>query len=548
MATIVLTPSGTYKALVRMRGWPTTSKTFRLKRDAVDWARRTEDEMVRGVYISRTGSERMTLQEALQRYLAEVTPVKKPTTQRSEKITAQHLIGYLGKYSMAALSSELVASYRDHRLAAGKSNNTVRIELAMLSNLFTIAIQEWGLGLTHNPVAAIRKPSPGQGRDRRLTDDEERRLLEAVEAHSNPMLAWVVKVAIETGMRQSEILGLRLSQVDLRSRVVRLLDTKNNSARTVPLNAAATATFKSALANPLRPKETNLVFFGEPGRDGKRRPYQFTKIWGDIKEAVGVGDLHFHDLRHEAVSRLVENGLSDQEVASISGHKSMQMLRRYTHLRAEDLVSKLDGLEKTRAVVFDVYGTLVSIGEKRMPFAKLLQIGEAKGRSKTSADRRTLMASTFTLAQAAAFLKIELTTTELVSLEADLNTEIESISLYPDVVSTIRALRDRGIKVGLCSNLAAAYAPPMQALLPVSLDAYAWSFQVGALKPEPRIYKHICNALDCEPHQVLMVGDSHTADVEGPRSYGMQSILLDRRASSDTKERLSSLTALLDFV
>jgi HAD superfamily hydrolase (TIGR01549 family) len=548
MATIVLTPSGTYKALVRMRGWPTTSKTFRLKRDAVDWARRTEDEMVRGVYISRTGSERMTLQEALQRYLAEVTPTKKPTTQRSEKITAQHLIGHLGKYSMAALSSELVASYRDHRLAAGKSNNTVRIELAMLSNLFTIAIQEWGLGLKHNPVAAIRKPSPGQGRDRRLTDDEERKLLEAVEAHSNPMLAWVVKVAIETGMRQSEILGLKLSQVDLHSRVVRLSDTKNNSARTVPLNAAATATFKSAVENALRPRGTDLVFFGEPGRDGKRRPYQFAKIWGDIKEAVGAGDLHFHDLRHEAVSRLVENGLSDQEVASISGHKSMQMLRRYTHLRAEDLVSKLDGLEKTRAVVFDVYGTLVSIGEKRMPFAKLLRIGEAKGRSKTLDDRRTLMASAFTLAQAAAFLKIELTTTELVSLETDLNTEIESISLYPDVVSTIRALRDRGIKVGICSNLAAAYAPPVQALLPVPLDAYAWSFQVGALKPEPRIYKHICNALDCEPHQVLMVGDSYTADVDGPRSYGMQSILLDRRASSDTKERLSSLTGLLDFV
>ena len=142
-----------------------------------------------------------------------------------EKITAQHLIGYLGKYLMAALSSELVASYRDHCLAAGKSNNTVRIELAMLGNLFTIAIQEWGLGLTHNPVAAIRKPSPGQGRDRRLTDAEERRLLEAVEAHSNPMVAWVVKVAIETGMRQSEILGLRLSQVDLHSRVVRLSDT-----------------------------------------------------------------------------------------------------------------------------------------------------------------------------------------------------------------------------------------------------------------------------------------------------------------------------------
>ena len=91
MATIVPTPSGTYKALVHMKGWPTTSKTFRLKRDAVDWERRTEDEMVRGTYISLTGSEKMTAQDALQRYLVEVTPTKKPTTQRSENTTAQHL-------------------------------------------------------------------------------------------------------------------------------------------------------------------------------------------------------------------------------------------------------------------------------------------------------------------------------------------------------------------------------------------------------------------------------------------------------------------------
>lgn len=346
MATIVLTPSGTYKALVRMKGWPTTSKTFRLKRDAIDWARRTEDEMVRGVYISRSGSERLTVAEALQRYLKEVTPTKKPTTQRSENISADHLTGFLGKYSMAALSSELVASYRDNRIAAGKSNNTVRIELAMLSNLFTVAIQEWGLGLTHNPVTAIRKPSPGKGRDRRLTANEEKLLLETVDRHSNPMLGWIARLAIETGMRQSEILSLRMHQVDLHSRVVRLADTKNNSARTVPLSIAATTVLKNAIDNPLRPKETDLVFFGEPGRDGNRRPYQFAKIWGSIKEVIGIADLHFHDLRHEAVSRLVEGGLSDQEVASISGHKSMQMLRRYTHLRAEDLVAKLDGLTK----------------------------------------------------------------------------------------------------------------------------------------------------------------------------------------------------------
>ena len=142
MATFVKTDAGTWKAIIRKQGWPITSKTFRTKRDATDWARSAGNEMVRGVYISRAEAERLTVKEALQRYLKEVTPTKKPTAQRSEKTSAEHLIGFIGKYSMAALSSNLVASYRDHRIAAGKSNNTVRIELAMFSNLFTIAIQE----------------------------------------------------------------------------------------------------------------------------------------------------------------------------------------------------------------------------------------------------------------------------------------------------------------------------------------------------------------------------------------------------------------------
>lgn len=548
MATIVPTPSGTYKALVRMKGWPTTSKTFRLKRDAVDWARRTEDEMVRGVYISRSGSERMTAQEALKRYLTEVTPTKKPTTQRSENVTAGHLGAFLGKYSMAALSSELVASYRDHRLALGKSNNTVRIELAMLSNLFTVAIQEWGLGLTHNPVSAIRKPSPGKGRDRRLNVNEEKRLLDAVRQHSNPMLSWVVRLAIETGMRQSEILNLRFSDVDLRSRVVRLSDTKNNSARTVPLTAAATAVLKEAVDNPLRPPNTDLVFFGEPGKDRERRPYQFAKIWGDIKTTLAITDLHFHDLRHEAVSRLVEGGLSDQEVASISGHKSMQMLRRYTHLRAEDLVAKLDGLRKIHAVVFDVYGTIAQINDKRSPFSKLLKLGEERGRPRTEEDARILMARSMDLRDAAAVLQIELAPGELDELERDLSREVESISLYPDVVPTIRALQAQGIKVALCSNLAAAYAPPIQALLPMPLDYYGWSFELNVIKPERKIYEYVCEALGCSPHQVLMVGDTQAADVDGPRAFGMQSMLLNRRATSSTKNLLNSLEPLIDLV
>ncbi len=352
MATLVKTPAGTWKAVIRKTGWPTNAKTFRTKRDAEDWARRTEDEMVRGVYIQRSGSERMTLEVALRRYLADITPTKKPTTQRSELSKAKKLNQHLGKYSLAALSAEIIANYRDKRLnepgrSGTTSNNTVRLELALLSHLFTVAIQEWGLGLTFNPVLNIRKPSPGEGRNRRLSADEERRLLSAVNRHSNPMLGWIVGIALETGMRSSEIASLRTSQVDLQRRIVRLADTKNDAQRTVPLSKRATEIFKVALSNPTRPSDCNLLFFGEPGKDNKRRPYAFTKIWGLFVKRLALPDFRFHDLRHEAVSRLVEAGLSDQEVSSISGHKSMQMLKRYTHLRSEDLVKRLDSMIKT---------------------------------------------------------------------------------------------------------------------------------------------------------------------------------------------------------
>jgi hypothetical protein len=134
MATIVKTSSGTWKALIRKTGWPATAKTFRTKRDAEDWARRTEDEMVRGVYIQRAPAERMTVEAALTRYLKEVTPTKRASTQAGEHKKAQVIIRHLGKYSLAALNAEIVAQFRDMRLAGDpdengklrpRSNNTV---------------------------------------------------------------------------------------------------------------------------------------------------------------------------------------------------------------------------------------------------------------------------------------------------------------------------------------------------------------------------------------------------------------------------------------
>jgi integrase len=342
LATLTKTPAGKWKAVIRKIGWPITSKTFRTKRDASDWARNTEDEMVRGVFINRADSHQMTLKVALDRYLSEVTPTKRPSTAIREKRRGKTLKDRLGKYSLTALTADVIANYRDTRIKEGQSASSVRLELALLSHLYTTAMREWRLGIVYNPVALVRKPAPHPGRDRRLRPVEEKALIKACSAHSNPMLAWIVKLALYTGMRQSEIQTLVLEQVDLKRRVIRLTETKNGSARTVPLTKRALTVMRAAMKNPARPDETNLVFFGEPGRDGLRRGYDFKPAWFDAVKAAGLKDFRFHDLRHEAVSRLVEGGLSDQEAASISGHKSMQMLRRYTHLRAEDLVKRLD--------------------------------------------------------------------------------------------------------------------------------------------------------------------------------------------------------------
>lgn len=303
--------------------------------------------MVRGVYIQRSQSERLTVAAALDRYLSEVTPTKKATTQNAELNKSNRLRAAFGGYSLAAVTPDLVADYRDKRIAEGKSNNTVRLELALLSHLFTTAIREWRVGLAYNPVANIRKPSPGEGRDRRLTTEECDRLLAAADAHSNPMFGWIVRLALYSGMRAGEIQNLKRNQVDLAKRTILLKDTKNGSTRMVPLGKGATEVMRAALGNPIRQIDTDLIFFGEPGRDGKRRPYTITKLWATLRKREGFADLHFHDLRHEAVSRLVEAGLSDQEVSAISGHRSMQMLRKYTHLRSENLVEKLDRLSNS---------------------------------------------------------------------------------------------------------------------------------------------------------------------------------------------------------
>jgi hypothetical protein len=156
MATIVKAPLGLWKAHVRKKGWPAVAKSFRIKRDAQDWARQVEDEMVRGTHIVRSEGASLMFADAIDRYLREVSSAKSPNTQKAEGYRAVPMRAFFGHYSMNTVTSKLVAEYRDQRFADGCKPDTVRLDLAMLGHLFTIAIKEWRLGLPANPVANVR--------------------------------------------------------------------------------------------------------------------------------------------------------------------------------------------------------------------------------------------------------------------------------------------------------------------------------------------------------------------------------------------------------
>ncbi len=319
-----------WEARIRRKGWPIQCKTFERKQDAEEWARDIESEIDRGIFSCRKEAENTTLTEALDRYAREVTPHKKGAQQELARI-ARWKQQPLSQAFLATIRGADLAKYRDDRLSEGKSSNTVRLELAVISHLFNIARKEWGMESLSNPAQNIRMPSNSRPRDRRLVDDEEERLRHACRESKSKGLEAIVILAIETAMRQGELLGLEWKNVDFKRRIAHLPYTKNNESRDVPLSSRAIEVLKA------RPRDikSNKVFY-----DWKRND-SLGNSWRRAVKRAAIEGLRFHDLRHEATSRLFERGLNIMEVATITGHKDLKMLKRYTHLKAEDLARKL---------------------------------------------------------------------------------------------------------------------------------------------------------------------------------------------------------------
>ncbi len=316
--------------MVRRRGVPPRCKSFDRRTDATRWARELEAEADRSGWITDTRlAEKMTVGELLARYRREVSPTKRSAYSEQARIGAMCRRDICHR-TLAKLTSAEVAAYRDERLIDVAPSTVVR-ELNTLSHAVETALRDWGLWLPRNPVKMVRRPSVPHGRQRRLEEGEEDRLLAACDRGRTPLLKQLVVLAIETGMRRGELLGLRWEHVHLAKRIAHLPLTKNGRSRDIPLSHRATAAL--AALSTYTQSDAELVF--PMSANSVRLAFE------RLRARAKMPDFHFHDLRHEALTRLFERGLSIAEVSAISGHRELRMLQRYLHLRAIDLVSRL---------------------------------------------------------------------------------------------------------------------------------------------------------------------------------------------------------------
>lgn len=297
-----------WQAQVRRRGMKPRAKSFDSKVEAEKWARDLETQ------VDRFGSapdtkilETTTLGDLLDRYQREVSPAKRGSAQEIQRIDVlrRHELAHR---TMIGLSQQDIASFRDERLQSVAASTAVR-ELAILSHVVEIAIRDWGLPLNRNVVKMVRRPVIRNARSRRLTGDEEQRLLAGCDAGKIPCFKTLLIVAIETGMRRSELLGLQWSDISHNRRVATLHMTKNGEGREVPLSQRADQALADWRSNAS--VDASTIFPLSAG--------SLEQAWRRLLVRVSIADLRFHDLRHEAVSRLFERGLNVMEVSSISG-------------------------------------------------------------------------------------------------------------------------------------------------------------------------------------------------------------------------------------
>lgn len=377
MATIVRRGNKKWQARVRRLGQH-LSRTFTSHEDAKRWAQAQEAEIERGTWASPVESRRTRFRDVVKEYRQNVA---KPRDCPAELSRLTRIEEWFGHLRLDALTPAVLMRWRDVRLQE-VSGSTVRRELALLGGLLTWVEKELLIPLPQNAASAIRAPREARGRDRRLVKDEEERLRAAMErrpVHSSgkkrtgsymsgtrqPWVKLAFELALETAMRRGEMLAMKWKDVDLDARTIFLEHTKNGESRTVPLSTRAVDTLQRAHelrgiaglrgangksskvislvgANRVLPISSAALSKGwNRAVERARHTYEEECAAANVEPDDRLLDLHFHDLRHEATSRLALKLSNVLELAAVTGHRELRMLQRYYHPKASDLARKL---------------------------------------------------------------------------------------------------------------------------------------------------------------------------------------------------------------
>lgn len=325
--------STVWRAVVRIKGYPTTCNTFERRQEADDWAKDTERRIKLGQYNFETNNtthtyatllDRLTLDGALQHH----------RSLKNTQAQYDYWRKRLGAYALVHITPELVAKER-HLLAnapthkgSKPSPSTVNRYMATLASTLSYAVKQlrW---LAENPCKNLLKLKEDPGRDRILTDGEITRLLEACRQSKSPYLYTIVLFALTTGARRGEILGLEWRNVDFDNCLAHLKQTKNGRPRSVALADPVIVELNALYV--VRQLQKPLVF-------ASKTPFgrvDIKKAWAEALRRGGIHNYHLHDLRHQFCTFAAGMGASNLELATATGHLTLSMLQRYTHMDAE---------------------------------------------------------------------------------------------------------------------------------------------------------------------------------------------------------------------
>ena len=327
----------TWRVRVRRLDGPWLTKSFPKKDDADKWSRGIESKIDSGESVPSSEARKRILDDAINRYQTVTLPRAKHRKSADEqnRLLAWWSAEY-GKRTLVSITPAVIAEARDklsERLArSGEqiSGATVNRYLTAISAVFRETVKEYGW-LTKNPVVSVSKLEDSKGRERFLSDTERELLFTACRASTCEPLLPLVQLALATGGRKSELLGLQWAGVELTRRTVRFLDTKNGESRTVPLAKTAVATLKAWRSGRV---PVGAVF-----------PYSVNvidKAWQAARAKSGIENMRFHDLRHSAASYLAMSGASLMDIAAILGHKTLAMVKRYSHLSEQHTTAAMD--------------------------------------------------------------------------------------------------------------------------------------------------------------------------------------------------------------